>query len=75
MFIDFHFSAFIPVIDLQSDQYSNHYQEYFANGIGEVTSNPISCLTGRQVGEEFLADFAEELDHGISLDNCFFPGS
>jgi hypothetical protein len=45
-----------------------HYQRFqkldFANGIFKVIPNLVSRLSGRQVLEQFLADFAKEFDHG-----------
>lgn len=46
-----------PVIDLQGDQYANHYQNDLANGIYEISAEFL--LT-----EEALAKLSEETKQG-----------
>jgi hypothetical protein len=49
----FEFPAFIPSIHLQGNQNPDYYKQYFSYCIGQIPGDPV-------LGEELLADFAEE---------------
>ena len=52
--------VFIPGVDLEGNEDTDHDEENFADGIGELSGDPVPYLFGRQVLKELLVDFAED---------------
>jgi hypothetical protein len=55
------FSIFIPGIDLKGDQYPDHDQEDFPDGIEQIPAEAMPALVSDR--EEALANLAEDSKH------------